>query len=93
MTAMLEIKGLKTEVVTAEGRVTLIEDINLDLAAGEVMGLVGESGSGKSVTGLSIMGLIDKLPRSPADRSSSRARICESFPKGKSGPSAAIGSP
>lgn len=60
MTAMLEIKGLKTEVVTAEGRVTLIDDINLDLAAGEVMGLVGESGSGKSVTGLSIMGLIDK---------------------------------
>lgn len=57
---MLEIKGLKTEVVTEEGRVTLIDDINLSLAAGEVMGLVGESGSGKSVTGLSIMGLLDK---------------------------------
>lgn len=63
MTAMLEIKGLKTEVVTAEGLVTLIDDINLELAAGEVMGLVGESGSGKSVTGLSIMGLIDKPAR------------------------------
>lgn len=57
---MLEIKGLKTEVVTDDGRVTLIDDINLSLAAGEVMGLVGESGSGKSVTGLSIMGLLDK---------------------------------
>lgn len=57
---MLEIKGLKTEVVTDEGNVTLIDDINLSLAAGEVMGLVGESGSGKSVTGLSIMGLLDK---------------------------------
>lgn len=57
---MLEIKGLKTEVVTEQGNVTLIEDINLSLAAGEVMGLVGESGSGKSVTGLSIMGLLDK---------------------------------
>jgi peptide/nickel transport system ATP-binding protein len=60
MTAMLEIKGLRTEVVTGEGRLTLIDDVNLSLAAGEVMGLVGESGSGKSVTGLSIMGLIDK---------------------------------
>ncbi|MFS2327522.1 ABC transporter ATP-binding protein [Brucella sp. H1_1004] len=60
MSAMLEIKGLKTEVVTEEGNLTLIDDINLSLAAGEVMGLVGESGSGKSVTGLSIMGLLDK---------------------------------
>ncbi|MES5048270.1 ABC transporter ATP-binding protein [Rhizobium nepotum] len=60
MSAMLEIKTLKTEVVTEQGNVTLIDDINLSLAAGEVMGLVGESGSGKSVTGLSIMGLLDK---------------------------------
>ncbi|PRD43603.1 methionine ABC transporter ATP-binding protein [Phyllobacterium phragmitis] len=60
MSAMLEINGLKTEVVTEQGNVTLIDDINLNLAAGEVMGLVGESGSGKSVTGLSIMGLLDK---------------------------------
>src|SRR5690606_11558430 len=29
------------------------------LAPGEILGLVGESGSGKSVTGYSIMGLID----------------------------------
>ncbi|WP_047563045.1 ABC transporter ATP-binding protein [Rhizobium sp. SG741] len=60
MTAMLEIKGLKTEVVTEQGNFTLIDDVNLSLATGEVMGLVGESGSGKSVTGLSIMGLLDK---------------------------------
>ncbi|NKJ09893.1 peptide/nickel transport system ATP-binding protein [Rhizobium sp. SG741] len=57
---MLEIKGLKTEVVTEQGNFTLIDDVNLSLATGEVMGLVGESGSGKSVTGLSIMGLLDK---------------------------------
>lgn len=57
---MLEIKGLKTDVLTDEGNIALIDDINLSLAAGEVMGLVGESGSGKSVTGLSIMGLLDK---------------------------------
>ncbi|MFK3781273.1 ABC transporter ATP-binding protein [Agrobacterium sp. NPDC089420] len=60
MTAILEIKCLKAEVMSDRGRITLIDDINLNLAAGEVMGLVGESGSGKSVTGLSIMGLIEK---------------------------------
>jgi peptide/nickel transport system ATP-binding protein len=60
MTAMLEIKGLKTEVVNPDGKITLIDDINLSLNAGEVMGLVGESGSGKSITGLSIMGLLEK---------------------------------
>ena len=55
---MREINGLKTEVVTEHDSVTLIDDINLTLAAGEVMGLVG--GAGKSVNGLSIMGLLGK---------------------------------
>jgi peptide/nickel transport system ATP-binding protein len=36
-----------------------VEDVSLTLARGRVLGLVGESGSGKSVTGFSIMGLID----------------------------------
>lgn len=38
----------------------ILRDINLELGAGETLGVVGESGSGKSMTALSIMQL---LPR------------------------------
>ncbi len=62
--SLLEIRGLTTAFQTERGRVTAIEEVDLDLAEGEVLGIVGESGSGKSVTALTVMGL---LPRPPAE--------------------------
>ena len=56
---MLEVRNLKTEFATGAGRVTVVNSVSFSLAPGKVMGLVGESGSGKSVTGFSLMGLID----------------------------------
>lgn len=38
----------------------LVEDLNLDVRAGETVCLVGESGSGKSLTSLAVMGLLDR---------------------------------
>ena len=57
--AMLDVRNLTTELVGPDNSIRLIDDVNLRLDAGEIMGLVGESGSGKSLTGLSIMGLLD----------------------------------
>jgi peptide/nickel transport system ATP-binding protein len=59
MNALLEVRDLTTHFVTRAGTVKAVEGVSFDLAAGDVVGLVGESGSGKSVTGLSILGLID----------------------------------
>jgi len=61
--AVLSVKGLATEFQTREGALRAVDGISFDLMPGQVMGLVGESGSGKSVTGYSIMGLIDEPGR------------------------------
>jgi peptide/nickel transport system ATP-binding protein len=57
--AVLVVDGLRTHFFTRLGVVKAVDDISFSVARGEVLGLVGESGSGKSMTGYSIMGLID----------------------------------
>ncbi|HJS33672.1 MAG TPA: ABC transporter ATP-binding protein [Alphaproteobacteria bacterium] len=60
MTAiLLEVRGLKTYFFTRAGVVKAVDGVDFALARGKVLGLVGESGSGKTVTGFSILGLID----------------------------------
>lgn len=58
-TPLLQVRDLVTEFATRGAPVRAVNGVSFDLAEGEVLGLVGESGSGKSVTGFSILGLID----------------------------------
>jgi peptide/nickel transport system ATP-binding protein len=60
MTApLLQVRDLQTHFPSRGGIAKAVDGVSFDVKAGEIVGLVGESGSGKSVTGYSILGLID----------------------------------
>ncbi len=55
----LEVRDLSTHFDTRAGTVRAVDGVSFTVTSGQVLGLVGESGSGKSVTGFSIIGLLD----------------------------------
>jgi len=55
---LLEVKNLKVYFYTKRGVVKAVDDVNLYLDKGEIVGLAGESGSGKSTIGYAIMRLV-----------------------------------
>ena len=57
--ALLDVRDLKTHFLTRAGVARAVDGVSFSVTRGKVMGLVGESGSGKSVTGFSILGLVD----------------------------------
>ena len=63
MNDLLEVRNLRTYFETEKGTIKSVDDISFTLKRGEVMGLVGESGSGKSITGFSLIGLLDETGR------------------------------
>ena len=56
---LLQVEGLVTVFPTRNGLLRAVDGVDFTLDRGEILGLVGESGSGKSVTGFSILGLVD----------------------------------
>lgn len=56
---ILRLTDFKTYFESDGGVVRAVDGISFVVKTGQTLGIVGESGSGKTVTGLSIMGLVD----------------------------------
>ena len=63
MSAILELKDLRTVLDVADGAVRAVDGVDLEIAKGECFALVGESGCGKSMTALSILRLLPDAGR------------------------------
>jgi len=74
--ALLEAHGLTVQFGTEAQPFTAVDDIDLSLEQGEIVGCVGESGSGKSVMALAVMGLIEFRAECAPGASASPAATC-----------------
>ena len=66
--ALLDIRNLSIDIITAQGKIRVIDKANLNIVDGTIHGLVGESGSGKSLIAKAILGLHNENWIVTADR-------------------------
>ncbi len=63
MTALLQVRDLRTSFRDRQGLVRAVDGVSFVLGDGEVLGVVGESGAGKSVMAHSLLRLIEEPGR------------------------------
>lgn len=56
---VLTVRDLSVAFFTRRGVLNALDRVSFDIAPGEVLGVVGESGAGKSLTGQSVIGLLE----------------------------------
>jgi peptide/nickel transport system ATP-binding protein len=78
---LLRVEDLKTHFFTRAGVVKAVDGVSFALGKGRILGLVGESGSGKSVTGFSILGLVDPPGRIAGGRILFKGRDLAALPE------------
>lgn len=59
---LLQVRGLMTDITTRQGVMRVVDNVDIQVGAGEAVALVGESGCGKSMTALSILRLAPEPP-------------------------------
>jgi peptide/nickel transport system ATP-binding protein len=60
---ILEVSDLRVEFPSRRGTLVALDSVSFHIKPGEVLGVVGESGAGKSITGLAIIGLLERPGR------------------------------
>ena len=60
---LLEVKNLRVEFPTRRGTLVAVDGVSFAIGRGEVLGVVGESGAGKSLTGMAVIGLLERPGR------------------------------
>ena len=78
---LLRVEDLKTHFFTRAGVVKAVDGVSFALERGRILGLVGESGSGKTVTGFSIIGLVDAPGRIAGGRILFKGRDLAALPE------------
>ncbi|MBS0293576.1 MAG: ABC transporter ATP-binding protein [Proteobacteria bacterium] len=81
--SLLEVQNLVVEFPTRRGTLRALDDVSFSIAPGEILGVVGESGAGKSLTGASIIGLLEPPGRVASGQISLEGQRIDNLPHEK----------